>query len=205
MKRLVIVGLVLLLAGNAWALRRESISDKGIEVGWYLVPEVKLADTDGDYSVFAGLRGGMVFNNVFYLGLAGYGSPHDDWDEYEFDCDCDCRDCGWNDGPGIGYGGFEFGIIGDANRVTHMSAGLLIGGGAVEEFRVYGPGPDIWYDSDEFFVMEPSFSLSVNITRKFGLGMGVSYRFIDDLRHPLVDGDDLDGPTFSINMKFGTF
>jgi hypothetical protein len=192
MRKVLIALLVMLIAGNAFAIKRRSLVNHRPFIGWYVAPGVKFGKVADEAKVFAGVRGGMTVNRSVYVGAAIYGLPHDDDD-----------DCCWhhdrNDWLELGYGGIEVGVLSPINRVTTLSVGMLIGGGAVTDrryadFRDYG-----------FFVVEPSVELAFRLTQSLQLGVGAGYRFVDDLHYYRLSNDDLRGPTFNLNLSFGRF
>lgn len=188
MRKLMILLMVMLIAGNAFAIqRRSTLVERGPEVGWYVSPVVKFGEVGNDTRVFGGVRGGLTVDRSFYVGAAIYGSPDDeDW-PHRYD---------WLD---IGYGGVEFGTVGVTSNLTTMSLGVLIGGGQVEEYHYD------YYRDEGFFLIEPSVNLMFNVTRKVQLGFGASYRFVDNLNHPALSNDDLSGPSFNMSLSFGRF
>lgn len=192
MRKVLIALLVMLIAGNAFAIKRRSLVDHGPRIGWYVAPGIKVGEVADVTKVFAGVRGGMTINRTIYLGAAIYGLPKDDDDE-----------CCWHryrrDWLELGYGGLEVGVISPLNKVSTLSVGMLIGGGAVadhryDDYRDYG-----------FFVVEPSLELAFKLTQNLQLGVGAGYRFVDDLHYFRLTNDDLRGPTFNLNVTFGRF
>jgi hypothetical protein len=154
MKKILILGLVLLIAGNAFAIKKKKVGvvDRGPEIGWYLSPVAKFGEVADRNRVFGGIRGGLTVDRTFFLGAAVYGAPGDvedwRWDSHGPD---------WLE---IGYGGVEFGIMSSSARLANMSVGILLGGGSVQDY--YWPG---YYLYDGFFVAEPSVDLTFKVTR----------------------------------------
>ncbi len=206
MKHTFTIILVLLLAGSAAAVKKEKkrppqsqpsvvVVERErdeLRLGWYLAPALKFGEIADDNETMVGIRGGLEFNRSFYIGLAGYGLPddryHDLIHERYFD----------EDEWALGYGGLEIGLM-NANRNGSLAAGVLIGGGSVNIDENY------FHDYEGFFVVEPQLDLNFNLSRHVRLGLGASYRFIDDLESIRYTEDDLDGPTFNVTLGFGRF
>jgi hypothetical protein len=194
MYKVLIAFLIALISSNALAIERRPILQSTPQtpepqVGWYLSPVVKFGDLGDDHRVFGGLRGGLTVNSLFFLGGAIYGSPHEaeywEWHPYYSD---------WLD---IGYGGLEFGVMSSPRHFASVSAGLLVGGGSVNDYRFP------YYGHDGFFIMEPEIDLMLNLTRYLRFGLGVGYRFVDGLYLPYLGDEDLDGPVLNLTFSIG--
>ncbi|MBS4000680.1 MAG: hypothetical protein KGZ71_09375, partial [Desulfobulbaceae bacterium] len=60
----------------------DALSDDGHETlfggdsvtwGGFGAPEFKFSEVNGDFALYIGGRGGVIINNSFIIGLAGYG------------------------------------------------------------------------------------------------------------------------------------
>ncbi|MBU0508221.1 hypothetical protein KKH27_05225 [bacterium] len=107
----------------------------------------------------------------------------------------------------MGYGGFTIGITGGWNRLVHPTFTLLIGGGSVNYF--YADHPNYHYHesviSDEFFVLEPSLGIEMNITTFMRTELSAGYRMVSGVQMYHLDNNDIGGPTGGILFKFGKF
>jgi hypothetical protein len=172
----------------------------------YGAPVYKFGRLKGEFAHYAGVRGGLIINDSFVIGLAGYGLAHPDrresytGNEYAED-------------PyiGFGYGGALIEYTFFPKRLVNFTLGATIGGGGL----VYHENDDDDEDDDHrahhgransFFVVEPEATISVNVTRFCRVGAGVSYRYVNGIRND-TDFDDADfsGLHGNFMVSFGWF
>lgn len=180
------------------------------EVTWggYGAPEAKFSTINGEFALFLGGRGGVIINNSFIIGIAGYGvvTSHK-LDDYFIsglpDTNAYLR---------VGYGGLHLGYIINPHNIVHITTSLLIGGGGALYTRAYSqPEPDYWdkhrftYESSPFMIVEPGIGAEVNITKFMRFEAGASYRIISFLDLPKTTESDISGLTGYITFKFGKF
>ncbi len=212
MRKAIIAFLVLVLAGQAFAVKktpkdepkrtrsttRVYVQKEQHSLGWYITPTVKIAEIRGVTRGLAGLRAGLILDRSLYVGLAGYGMADpdtwnwDDWDDY-YGYDGDH----WE----LGYGGLELGILSGRGGDTQLGLGVLVGGGEIDEYFDF----DRWHRSDGFFIVEPNADLLFHFNRHVALNLGFGYRFVDGVETPRFTDDDLDGPSFNISLQLGSF
>ncbi len=210
MRHIVVLLLSLLIAANAFAVtktkrgtpqvKRVVVEQREVEpsrLGWYVSPALKFGKIDDETETLVGIRGGLEFNRSFYIGLAGYGMPEDNYNDYYHHEYFD------DDEWALGYGGLELGIISGKPRHGQIAMGVLIGGGWVnvdEKFFENNYG-----EYDGFFVLEPQLDVMLSLSRNVRLGLGAGYRFVDDLQSIRYTTEDLEGPTFNLTLGFGRF
>jgi hypothetical protein len=155
--------------------------------------------------VYVGAEGALLIDHRFAIGLAGYGlasrilGPDDAY--------------GHEQRLGFGYGGLllKYSFIG--RQPYHLTVGTLVGGGGAgydhdddddnDAFRDHDNDYD---DIDGVFVVEPSVSGHLNLTRWARIGAQVSYRFVSGLDNIVgVKDKDLAGFAFGGNIQFGSF
>lgn len=202
MRKVIILILVLALAGQAFAVKKTPRQKRVYRkhethtLGWYITPAVKIAEIDDVTRGFVGLRGGLIFDRTLYIGLAGYGLAQQDyydwdhWDDWNY-----YNDDYWE----LGYGGLEIGVLSRGAGDAQIGLGVLVGGGAIDEYF------DRWHANDRFFIVEPSADMLFHFNRHVALGLGVGYRFVDGVETPLFSDDALDGPSFNISLQLGSF
>ena len=64
---------------------------------------------------------------------------------------------------------------------------------------------DIDYSYDVCFVLEPGVNLILNVNKKFRIGAGVNYRYVNGVDYENLSNSDLSGVTVQIVLKFGDF
>ncbi len=181
---------------------RHQTQESRVGIGWYVAPVLKVGEIKDDFKAMVGVRGGLEFNNSFYVGLAGYGLPDTRYHQHMGYPYNDYYDHG--NGWDFGYGGLEFGVITGKPRSGQISFGMLIGGGSVNEHLPYYDYYDYHHDKS-FFVLEPQIDLSQNLSRYVRVSLGAGYRFVNDLHSQRYTQHDLEGATINFAIGFGRF
>lgn len=160
---------------------------------------MKYTEFDGTYGVMMGGRGGMIINDTLVIGGGGYGFTRSlkreiNGEIYEL---------------GIGYGGMflEYHLF--PKSLIHFSIGVLGGVGGLQYWQ---EGEDDEFDdedkdypSDVFWVVEPELNAYINITRFCRLGIGASYRYIDDIDLEGVAEKGFRRMSATLTASFGWF
>ncbi len=180
------------------------------EVTWggYGAPDIKFSTINSEFALLLGGRGGVIINNSFIIGIAGYGvvTSHK-LDDYFIsglpDTNAYLR---------MGYGGLCLGFIINPQKIIHITTSLLIGGGGALYTRAYLQAePDYWnkhrftYESSPFMIIEPGIGAELNITKFMRFEVGASYRMISFLDLPKTAEGDISGLSGYISFKFGKF
>jgi hypothetical protein len=214
--------LTLALLGAAWstaALSQEasSESDTGRQApqtlfsmgagkttfSGYGAPVYKLGRLKGEYAHYAGLKGGLIVNDSFVIGFAGYGLAHPDrresytgreYTEYPY--------------IGFGYGGalVEYTFL--PKNLFNFTIGTTIGGGGLEYYEQRDKDDDTERSGkhNSFFVIEPEVSAHINLTRFCKIGAGVSYRYVNGISgDPDFDDSDFSGLHGNVMVSLGWF
>jgi len=207
----IFVLLFLLLPGLITAQdsdRPQTLVSGPVHHGFYFAPVAKVSRMDGETALLTGGKMAWLINHRFSLGLAGYGRIDDldlnwDWD--------------WDHDPHfhskqMGYGGLYLESIFNPMKVLRLSAGLLIGAGAIvfPQDRVCAEQNDSncyrhysRNEADVFFAMEPEINIEAGITRYFTLGLGLTYRFVSGINEQLSSNSKMSGPSAALTLKFG--
>jgi len=136
-----------------------------------------------------GGRAGFIINRALLIGIEGYGLVN----EIEVSTPR-------NRLLDFGYGGLFLGYVNRSQKLVHLSIHSLIGGGGLH-YR-----PD-YYDDwvDAIFIVEPGADLILNVTRRFRIGLGGSYRFVSGVDLDGLSNDEIGGLSASLVFKFGRF
>lgn len=164
------------------------------QIGGFIAPVVSLSTIADQGAVFVGLRGGIIINRRFVLGLAGYGLANNvHISQYVYQH------------LDFGYGGLFLEYVNLPHKLVHLSIHSLIGGGGLRHRQDWY---DDWFDGryeDAVFVFEPGLDVTLNITKHIRMGIGGSYRMVRDVNLSSLDNDDISGPSASLIFKFGKF
>lgn len=159
-----------------------------------------------ELGLWLGGKGGLLINETFTVGLAGYGLiPY-----HRVEVEDRLND------PYLefGYGGLylEYAIM--PRKAVHFNANCIIGAGAAGLLdNLYDDDWDDWdreydraYDVEPVFVVEPGVNVGVNFTKWFRVDIGASYRYVHNFdTHKRFENSDLSGVSGNIAFKFGGF
>lgn len=165
-------------------------------LGGFVGPMVRFSPVNGSPGAWFGMRGGIILNSAFSIGVGGYGL----WTTAEAD-QPDTADLM------VGVGGVIFEAAFPSQRVVHGTVSLLVGGGHVGAGRGWAMGMGWGHGSsgDRVFVLEPEVDLEVNVTPYFRLCPGVSYRWLSGSVRSVESDWDVSGISGNLMFKFGRF
>jgi len=183
----------------------------------YGAPYVRYSRIGEAHGCLAGVRGGVIINDNFVFGFGGMGlATPTDRDKISGE-----YYTGLLSHAGFGYGGFLTEYYFNPKDLIVVSAGTLIGGGALvfydqrykdyddddyyNDHRHYNDDDGDIEKGDSFFVVEPELNVFVNITRFCRIGAGVSYRYVAGINSDEFSNKDFRGPSASIMAQFGWF
>lgn len=175
--------------------QEETLVDNGFHSGGYGGPVWKMGWINGYLGLFSGGRGGWIINHTFVIGGGGYSQVLDVKTDY----------ISVNEKPlylNMSYSGFEMEYIHDSNRLVHWTIHAMIGGGKV---RLKEHNPNETVEMDNFFMVEPSFNVDMNVSTWFRIGLGVSYRLALGVDLPGIGSSNVSGPSGLVILKFGSF
>jgi len=198
MKKTLVVFLLLCFAGFVTA-QQETLFSERIHSGGFGGPVVKFSQINDELGVFVGGRGGWIINHSFAFGGGGYGLIT----EILAPAPADSLSLG------LGYGGLELEYINKSDKLLHFTIQTLIGAGGISCSK--GDENDDGDDDDEnrsyeaFFIVEPAFNLIVNVSPRFRIGFGVSYRFVSNFANNVFNESEIGGLSGVLTFKFGRF
>ena len=155
--------------------------------GWYLAASsgyTMLGDRDG---FVQGMRGAIVLNDSWGIGLAGYVISTSDTD--------------WNDDEGQvgGYGGLYLQYVLQSSKLFHAYIDSTIGSGGWCEQSI-----DEDCDTYEFGFVEPTVNAEINLHKNIKLSVGVGYRQTFAEEGPKPE-DGLSGVVARTTLVLGSF
>jgi hypothetical protein len=201
MKRIAVYIITLFLGIQGLTAQQKTLlSGDGTTLGGYASPVVKFTSIHDDLGVLVGLRGGLIINHSFAIGLGGYGLAS--------------NVNAMNPGPfgerhmEMGYGGLDIEYIINPMEIVHFSFHTLIGGGGVL-FNERSWAEEYWHPYDRktngFFIVEPGANLDMNITTFLRASVGASYRFVSGLKSDVSTSNKLSGPSAMLSFRVGRF
>ena len=192
--------------------------DKKYRTDIYVALETKFSQMDNALGLHLGVKAGVVFNNKFSIGGAGYGLLPTA--KITFDCpipghETEKSNNYWSGG----YGGLFFEYINSSNRLLHFTANTFIGCGRVTYKNInnffdnqnnhFSNRRDFEHPSSFVFILEPGVAAELNMTKIFKLSLGVSYRYVPNFKlmyeKELVPSTFFDGFSANLVFKFGEF
>jgi hypothetical protein len=183
-----------------------------VRIGGYGGFEMKSTQLDRNFSgLLLGMRGGMIVNDNFLIGAAGYGllpTKKVNYPTFGHETENNLYLTG-------GYGGLFFEYIHHSDRMFHLTANTLIGCGGVSLTRGWNNNNNIFdntlkHPSSFVFVIEPGVALDVNVTKMFRMSLGISYRYAPNFNLQYEGKDILPSTAFNglsvgLTFKFGSF
>jgi len=187
--------------------------DNDYRIGGYASLDTKFSQVDNGMGFLLGVKGGIIFNSTFSVGVGGYGLLPTV--KIHFDCPITGHE---NEKSGYwtgGYGAVIFEYINSSNRLLHFNANTLFGfGGASYSVRQQGYNEedtkDTQHPSKFIFVVEPGVAAELNVSRFFRIFLGVSYRYIPNFKFAyegitLAPTTVFNGFSANLTFKFGKF
>ena len=211
-KKLILIASFLLLPITANAKEEMSTLFGGgneISYGCYGAFEIKCSQLNADFgSILLGGRGGVIINEVFSFGGAGYGFIP----IKKLDCPIPGHENERNTFWTGGYGGLFFEYINSSNSLVHLTANMLVGAGAITYFSHSGSFDK--YNREHptaiVFVVEPGIGVELNVFRNFRMYLGASYRYTPNFElefdgKEIVPNTAFNGLSVNLAFKFGAF
>jgi hypothetical protein len=176
---------------------------KELHFGGFGGPRVAYSQFNSKDIWLVGGLGAAVVNHSFFFGGGGYGIVNS-----PYFANVDSNAGGYLEG---GYGGFMLGAIIKPNKMVHLSIPVLIGGGSL----MYSDIPLAnsqnsnmnlhIIDQSQFFVIEPSIELELNVISFMRIAAGVSYRYASGLSLIDTPNNSFNSFSGSLTLKFGRF
>lgn len=179
-----ITAMTLLLTSSLFAQRDETLFNKFRLTGAWGGFSYNMTSVGADNVTLRGGFGGVEFGKSFFVG----------WGSYRTDNGFFIRDL-TSDRFDMDYNGLILGYTPNAYKVFHLKGNVLIGGGDVTNSDTF--------ESDNFFVIQPSIGVEVNIFRWFRLGLDGGYRVMLNGELPGLSSADLSAAYGQVSFKFG--
>ena len=219
MKKIFTIILLALIVQIGFAQEEETKEKRGSDIntifnkdnlkvtGGYISPEFKVGNVHEDASLFVGGKLGMILNDKFFIGLAGYGLTNNSNFNIP-DPDLTASSVLIPVRIGMGYGGLSMEYTMFSNKVVHFTIPVVVG---VAGIYVYEDDGDYFYDSfndienSAAFVVEPGVNMELNLFKFFRVDLGASYRLISGTDLVYLQDEDLSDLSFNVTFKFGFF
>lgn len=174
------------LLGNKTSINTENI-------GFFVAPAYGVTSMDGSTASLFNLRGGLSFKDKISLGAYFNISLNNINPESETVQDV-YMDY-WS------VGGFAEYTL-HSGKIVHLTFPLYIGYGEVQMDNEVG---DAGLGEANFFQIEPSALLEVNLHKFVRLNFGAGYRFVGQMDYRNFNQSDISGLTGYAGLKFGLF
>lgn len=184
MKKLLLAALMICAGTTAFA-QRDALIDHTDRWNLNTRFDATYTEIDKDGSILGGLSVGGLLNDALGVGIRGRVLVDDI--------------VGEKSGPiermELWYAGVYVEYVSRAENLLYWSADLFAGGGQAETA----------FTESDMIVIEPGLNAWVNITETLMLGLGVSYRFVEDLDLRGADGGDFSGVAGTLSLRFTQF
>ena len=163
------------------------------DLGFFVAPAFGLTQMDGSSASLFNLRGGLNVKDAISVGA--YFSTSINQIVPESETVQDIYMDYWT------VGGFaEYTVL--SKKLVHLTFPLYVGYGEVQMDNENG---DAALGESNFFQIEPSALLEVNLHKYIRLNVGAGYRIVGDMTYRNFDQSDLSGLTGYFGLKFGLF
>lgn len=162
-------------------------------LGFFVAPAYGITSMDGSSTSLFNLRGGLNIKDKLSFG-AYFSTSFNEINP------------GSETVPGVymdyrTVGGFtEYTLL--SKRVVHLTFPLYIGYGEVQMDNEAG---EAGLGEANFFQIEPSALLEVNLHKYVRFNLGVGYRFVGEMEYRNFNQSDISGLTGYAGLKFGLF
>lgn len=198
MNKVAIIILLALAAVPSFGQERTLISGP-VAHGGFGGPQLMLGPVKGETAILTGGWGAWLINHTLMIGGGGYGLVNE--------LPAGLTAAGDNRYLNFGYGGMILGLVLGSDRLVHLTAHTLVGGGNVG-YRYHRLPEEDWIDdsvNDLIFVIQPTLGVELNVTRFFRIEAGGSYRYVIGSDLDDTTDDDLRGFGAELTLKFGKF
>lgn len=163
------------------------------DVGFFVAPSFGLTQIDGSATSILNLRGGInikdkvSFGAYFNTSLNQIKPKSETIQNIYLDY--------WT------VGGFaEYTLF--SKKIAHLTLPLYIGYG---EMQMDNENGDAGLGEANFFQIEPSALLEINLHKYVRLNIGAGYRFVGQMNYRNFNQSDISGFTSYVGLKFGLF
>lgn len=168
--------------------------------------DVKMSEFKDDRTLLIGMYGGMIVNRHYLLGIGAYGMASSNDFKGTYPGGTELRKLNLHGG----YGGVILGATLFTREVVHLSFPILFGGGSIDVvdnkfIDDFTNVDDVTIEKSAFFVVEPNAQIEINITKKFRIAGGVSYRYITASGFDNLKDSELSGLTSTLSFRFGRY
>jgi len=191
MKSALLTALLIMSTPSLFAERAALIQ---YEDEWNLFSKFELSGSqiDGETAALGGISAGGLLNDRMGVGLAGNILVNS--------VDLDSGNERTIEAADFWYGGAYLEYVFSPENLVYVSMDVLIGAGELDITSPFGGD-----DSETVFVLEPSLNVMINITETFNVGLGVSYRLIENVDFEYLDSSDMSGVSGNIFLRFTEF
>ena len=163
------------------------------DLGFFVAPSIGFTQMDGSSASLFNLRGGVSLKDKIAFGAYFNTSMNDIRPQSETV-------------PNVYMDYWSVGAFAEytvlSKNLVHVSFPLYLGYGEVEMDNENG---DAELGEANFFQVEPSALLEVNLHKNVRLNVGAGYRFVRQMEYRNFNQSDISGLTGYIGLKFGLF
>jgi hypothetical protein len=163
------------------------------DLGLFISPMFGFTQMDGGNTTLLNLRGGATFKNK--IGVGAYYETSLNQINPQSETVQNVYMDFWSVG---GFAEYSW----NSSRLVHLTFPLFVGFGEVQMDNEIG-NADL--GESNFFKIEPSALIEVNIHRHIRFNAGVGYRFIGHMTYRNFNQSDISGLTGYAGFKFGIF
>ncbi|MDP4762687.1 MAG: hypothetical protein NWQ55_02565 [Salibacteraceae bacterium] len=163
------------------------------DIGFFIAPTFSQTQMDRSNASLFGVRGGVTIKDKVSVGAFFNTSINEIKPKSETLANV------YMDYWAVG-GFVEYTLF--SKSIFHVTFPLFIGFGEVEMDNEMG---DVGLGEANFFQIEPSALLEINLHKHVRLNLGAGYRFVESMNYRNFNQSDIVGLTGNLGLKFGLF
>ncbi len=163
------------------------------DIGFFVAPAYGITGMDGSVASLFNVRGGISFKDKITVGSYFTTSLN------EINPESETLPNVYMDYWSVG-GFAEYTLL--SKKVVHVTFPLFVSYGEVEMDNESG---EAGLGEANFFQIEPSAMLQVNLHKYIRFNIGAGYRFVGQMDYRNLSQSDISGVTGFIGLKFGMF
>jgi hypothetical protein len=200
MKKMILILAIIVFPALLISQEQTFFGNESASFGLYCGPELLTGNFENENTVFAGVKGGIIFNGNFSVGGGGYSltgnHTYVDLTEmytdrsYKFD---------------MNYGGLILEYMYSINKSIHFTLNTLIGSGTASFNQNNKMYSITYYDMSSFLVLTPGATIEMNLFKNMWVNFGINYLLVSGSDLEFMSDSDLSGIGINFALKFSYY
>lgn len=207
-RNLIIFVILLLCCSKVIGAEADStISVMSNKIGYYAAVEIQIAEINGEFGKYTGIRGGLIINDRLILGLIYRILTVSDLFLYK---DFNWTTTSHKQAVETSFFGIQPGLSLEIRSTLNLNCGIIVGFGSASAYTLNNQVPSFeqfkLLGTANYIVIEPFLGIEFKPNVKWlRFELISSYKFVDKIKLPNSKDNFIDGFGISVNFKFGIF